>query len=117
MTGPTRKVRQQCWEREQGECARCSRSLAYEYHELHHRRARGAGGSRQPVTNLPGNLIWLDSACHAHIESHRTEALADGFLVAQFETPALVPLLYQSEWSLLSDCGGVTPYNPKDDAT
>ncbi len=114
MTSPTRKVRLVCWVREDRDCGRCSRPLMDG--ELHHRRPRGAGGSRRTETNLPGNLLWLCRECHAYVESHRRAAMADGLLVGQLETPSLVPLLYRGRWSLLDDDGGVTPYLPGDAA-
>lgn len=50
--------------------------------ELHHRRPRGAGGSRREDTNLAANGICSCRKCHAAAESDRTEAYARGWLIS-----------------------------------
>lgn len=67
--------------------------------QIHHRRARGMGGSRDPLTSSPANGLTLcggpfnGSQCHEHIESHRTWALDHGFLVRQGVDPASVAVV------------------------
>ena len=107
MTGPTAAVRDLVYGRDQYRCARCG--LADGPFALHHRRPRAAGGSKDPATNLPGNLILLcELVCHRAVESHRQAALGMGWLVPQGQTPALVPLLYRSHWACLSNTGDIT---------
>jgi hypothetical protein len=59
------------------------------HYEIHHRRPRGMGGSRDPKTNSPANLILLCPDHHAWVESNRTEALEMGFLVPQGHDPVM----------------------------
>lgn len=50
------------------------------------------GGSQLPDTNEIENLIMVCEGCHLHVESHRTWAYDNGFLVRQNGVPAAVPL-------------------------
>jgi hypothetical protein len=64
---------------------------------LHHRRARGSGGSKDSATNGPANLLYLCGSgtsphCHGWIESHRTAAYNAGWLVHSWDDPARVPV-------------------------
>ena len=89
--------------RHYGKCARCDDLIRGERGldwVVHHRRARGAGGSRREDTNSPANLVPLcgpgvDNDCHGHVESHRAEALTFGWLVPQGADPATVPVLIE----------------------
>ena len=76
--------------------------------QIHHRRPRGAGGSKAPAVNRPGNGIFICEPCHRLIESHRDAARAAGLLVSLHESqPANVPIVYRGEPALLDDFGGV----------
>lgn len=85
-TGPTDEVRAIVYERDKGRCALCE-GYASAVH-WHHRRPRGMGGSRDPQTNSPANLILLHPDCHSWVESRREEALEQGLLVPQGRNPA-----------------------------
>lgn len=74
---------------------------------LHHRRARGAGGSRRDDTNTASNGVAVCPLDHARIESRRAESLSTGWLVRQTQSPALVPILLGGRFVLLSDDGGI----------
>jgi hypothetical protein len=50
------------------------------------------GGDKRSDTNSPANLVCVDPDCHRHIEEHRSEALSQGFLVAQSADPATWPI-------------------------
>lgn len=67
-----------------GRCLRCGRPGS----QIHHRLPRGAGGTSNPKINSPSNLVWLDFACHAEIESHRTVSYRTGWLVRRGADPA-----------------------------
>lgn len=71
----------------------------------HHRRPRGAGGSRRKDTNLPANSLAVCRSDHDYIESHREEALRYGWLVLQAETPDEIPVLRRGVWVLLDNGG------------
>lgn len=88
-TGPTPATVELVWERDAGRCARCGKPLRRDDRgqswSLHHRMARGAGGSRSLWVNLPGNLVLLDGSgvtgCHGDIESDRGLSYDTGWLV------------------------------------
>lgn len=105
-TGPTPAIRALVKAREDDACAICGRRTAP--FQIHHRRPRGIGGTRRLDTNSPANLVLLDD-CHAGIESHRTVAYLNGWLVPQQADPALVPFLYRGRMVLLTELGAVEP--------
>jgi 5-methylcytosine-specific restriction protein A len=78
--------------------------------QIHHRRARGMGGSTDPEANLPANLIYVCAACHAFIESHRTWALEMGYLVRQGTRPSTVPIAYRHDVVYLTDDGSISQF-------
>lgn len=115
-TGPTPAVRALVADRDGGACARCGLLITRDW-SLHHRVPRGAGGSRRPELNLPGNLVLLcghatsPEGCHQHIEANRREAQRTGYLISKLGQldPADVPLLYHgAAWVRLDHHGGIT---------
>lgn len=57
------------------------------------------GGTRQPNTNSPSNLILLCGdgvqGCHGHIEQNRASARIEGYNVPQFvANPESIPVKY-----------------------
>lgn len=76
--------------------------------ELHHRRPRGAGGTKAPAVNRAANALAVCQPCHQLIESQRAAARAAGFLVSLHEThPAQIAVLYRnSRLVILDDFGG-----------
>lgn len=103
MSGPTRAGRHVVIARDQGRCVCCGVEVCdpetftpWRQFSLQHRRARGAGGSKDPVTNSSVNLIVLcgtgTTECHGWVELHRVEAQHVGFAVAQWQDPELVPV-------------------------
>lgn len=110
MTGFSKLVREIIFDRADGCCERCGRRT-YDM-QAHHRRPRGAGGSRRPETNQPANGLLLDSECHLWVESNRAAALSDGLLVAQGDTPATVPVFRRGVYVWLGDDGSITHVRP-----
>jgi 5-methylcytosine-specific restriction protein A len=104
-TGFTPATRQLVLERADGRCERCtSNRLA----DLHHRRPRGAGGSRDPLTNTAANAAALCRPCHSWAEGNRTKALMDGWLLRQGQSPVDIPVLYHNRhWVYLTADGGM----------
>jgi hypothetical protein len=76
-------------ERSGGVCEVCRGSAE----QIHHRQPRAMGGTRRPGVHMPANLLHVCAACHRHIESHRSAALLNGWLVRQGQDPAVVPVL------------------------
>lgn len=75
--------------RDDDRCAWCNRKIRGERGvdwSVHHRRARGSGGTSLAWVNLPGNGVLLcgsgTTLCHGLIESQRAGAVEDGFLVS-----------------------------------
>lgn len=76
--------------------------------EQHHRRPRGAGGTRRESANLASNALAACSPCHAFIESNRALARERGWLIPQAEDfPETVPVLINRARCLLEDDGTV----------
>lgn len=88
-TGPDRATVDLVRARDGDECRRCHR----EYQQIHHRKPRGMGGTRDPLINSPSNLVCVCQTCHHWIETHRSDALRDGWLVSQWADPQRVPLV------------------------
>ena len=105
MTGFPKAVREQVLNRATQHCEACGQaSNAYQWH---HRRPRGAGGSKASDTNTSANCLLLCPPCHALIESRREFAIDRGWLVRQGFDPAEVPVIYQCSWAILDADGGV----------
>lgn len=65
------------------------------------------GGTARQDNNGMAALILLCASCHAHVESHRTRALTDGYLVPQHADPLTAPLMWHGRRSLLGADGSV----------
>ena len=91
----------------------CEATFAYDCNgraeQMHHRRARGMGGTKRSDANSPANLVHICSVCHAAIESHRKSARDRGFLISQHNaSPAShIGVWRRGVWVLLDDLGGV----------
>jgi hypothetical protein len=116
----TVKTRRLILDRDDCSCALCGILVAnpIDYsplreYSLQHRRARGAGGSRDKATSSPANGVVLCgdgvSGDHGYVETHPQWALSRGYRVPQGLDPATVPLWHHAlGWVLLTAAGGVT---------
>lgn len=86
-------------------CERCG--LPASDLQDHHRRPRGMGGSRRPDTNTASNAGRICGSCHRIVESYRSQAYDEGWLVKSSRSPLAVPILYRGQWHLLDDEGFV----------
>lgn len=71
-------------ERDRGLCAWCGKAVQGERGRdwsIHHRRPRASGGTSLDWVNGAANGVTLHQTCHEDVESHRTRALALGFLI------------------------------------
>jgi hypothetical protein len=91
-------TRKRIWVRDAGGCQWCGLPIheGQEY-SIQHRRARGAGGSSRPETDLDGNGVLMHgtgtTGCHGHVEKYREESRARGFTLWQScPVPADVPI-------------------------
>ena len=104
MTGPTKVVRAIVAERADFWCEVCG--APEPEGQLHHRRPRGMGGSRDARTNFPSNLLWTCARCNTHaIEANRPAAYICGWLVKQGADPSKVPVLIEGTYWYLDDEG------------
>lgn len=89
-TGPSAETRAVVHARSGGWCERasCKRQAV----QIHHRRPRGAGGSKAADTNLASNLLDLCLEDHDWIEHNRTAAKALGLLLPSRSCPAEEPV-------------------------
>lgn len=74
-------------------CERCGVNVQWIPRHVHHRRARGMGGSSRPDVHSPANLVLLCEPCHGDIHGHPFEAREAGWTVRQGADPARVPVL------------------------
>lgn len=92
--------------RDGGHCLNCGGPA----HDIHHRNARGMGGSSDPAIHHPSNLVSLCRPCHNYFEGNPTVArklgwkLSGKFNTKAPETVAIVDLRDRS-W-LLDDVDG-----------
>ncbi|URM87380.1 HNH endonuclease [Gordonia phage Banquo] len=103
-TGPDARTVAAARERAGGLCERCGFA---ECQQVHHRRPRGMGGTRDQAANALSNLFYVCYPCHRWIEENRAEALEDGYLVSRLSpvAPADVPVLYRGTKRYMNDEG------------
>ena len=84
-----------------GQCERCR---AHPTVDLHHRRPRGMGETKNPDIHIPANLTALCRDCHGWVESNRKVALEQGWLISQHDTrePYEIPIYTHGSWYLIN---------------
>ena len=100
----TDEVRNAIRKRAKDRCEMCGTVASY--HQVHHRRPRGMGGSKDPASGTAANGLWVHPSCHTKIESNREQAYEKGYLVRQGQDPAKVPVKIGRFWYLLDENGG-----------
>lgn len=73
--------------------------------QLHHRRPRGAGGTKRASTALASNGLALCGPCHHWCEMNRTESMKLGYLVSQYWEPSNVAVCLDGRFVFLTDSG------------
>lgn len=101
-TGPTTLSAATVFERAGGLCEVCGGAGS----DIHHRKPRGAGGTRDGAINALSNLTLLCRRDHARVESERALAYERGWLVHSWDEPGLVPFLRLGRFCLFDDVGG-----------
>ena len=105
-TGPDPEARRLVAARSGGVCERCRRALAV---DVHHRRARGMGGTGAAGINSLSNLVHLCRACHGWVEADLGAASASGWKIPLGEDPAVastVPVVdVNGQETILTDAG------------
>lgn len=102
-------LRDQAYQRAHGRCEITGAPLGDNW-ALHHRRPRGAGGTRRPDTHVASNVLALTHAVHnlATRSVHLDLAWSRprGYLLGQWQVPRLEPVwLLGRRWVLLLDNG------------
>ncbi len=119
-TGPDKATVNAVRKRDGYQCVRCGgachgrRGVDW---SIQHRRARGSGGTRRPDANEPQTLILLcgsaTTGCHGYVESHRDEALANGWAVRLNDDPLTKPVQHWVHgWVYLTADGRWTTRRP-----
>jgi hypothetical protein len=112
FTPKTRKLAYARWD---GRCAWDGDWMHPKAFVVQHRRARGAGGSSDPLTVSPANAVAMHSSCHEYVEAHPGEAGIRGFRVAQGTDPRSRSLLiWTGERVYLTDEGGYVAAEPEE---
>lgn len=88
--------------RAKGLCENCGQQRGT---EIHHRRTRGMGGSSDPATNSPANLMLLCGDCHRWATVNPKEALDVGVNVPQGFDPSEVEVVIAGELTYLTPDG------------
>jgi 5-methylcytosine-specific restriction protein A len=91
-TGVPLAVRKEVKARAGMRCERCGKNLPRGGH-IHHRRAKGMGGSRMPDTHTLPNLAFLCRECHQETHLYVTKAHIGGWIVWSWEDPAQIPVV------------------------
>ena len=92
-TGPSKDTRYAVVTRSRGRCERCGRGGDFWLgQDIHHRKPRRMGGTRDPEINSTANLVLLCRACHDDVESHRTQGAKDGWILSARQEPSMVPV-------------------------
>lgn len=110
-TGPSSDVVTAILDRAGFSCEVCAVMLGDRRGEdwsVHHRRPRQMGGSRWGGINLPSNLLVVCGSgvdgCHGVIESHRSGAVAAGWLVlSRIDSATVALLIHRERWVYLTD--------------
>lgn len=73
--------------------------------DLHHRDARGMGGSSDPSLDCASNALHVCREGHRYAEEHPEESFEKGWRVRTGFSPRAQKVLYMGLWATLSDEG------------
>ena len=100
----TTKIRGLIQDRAKHRCELCGTPLR-EAGQIHHRRPRGMGGTKNPESRSAANGLYLHLKCHQVIEQNRSDAREYGWIVPQGLNPRDVPVRLHHGWVLLNEDG------------
>lgn len=102
----TEKTKELIRDRSKGQCELCGAPAVWPM-QIHHRKPRGMGGTKNPASRSPANGLYLHFRCHERIERNREEGLGYGWLVRQSGESEQEPVLLHYGWVLLNSDGTV----------
>lgn len=109
----TEKTRDLIRARAKDRCELCG--IRVQDAQIHHRQARGMGGSRDTDCRSAANGLYLHDRCHERIERNRTEAYENGWLVHKWESSGGKPVKMWDGWWMLADDGSLEPVGSRQD--
>jgi len=83
--------RQATWDYWRGRCGACGELLG-ELGVVHHRKAKGMGGTSDPDKDKPPRTIPLHDSGHKWVHANPKLARQYGLIVPQWADPATVPV-------------------------
>lgn len=104
----TDKTRHLIQARAQHRCELCGTAIRTAG-QIHHRKARGMGGTKNPESKSASNGLYVHLKCHAKIEQNRSIAYDNGWLVHNWDSSEDSPVLMWDGWKLLNSDGTLTP--------
>jgi 5-methylcytosine-specific restriction protein A len=104
----TENARSEIISRAAGKCEKCD-GIVRSGGQIHHRKARGMGGTKSLESRSLANGLYVHPSCHAWIESHRAEAYENGWLVHSWQASVEVPVMRGHQKVLLTEDGRVVP--------
>ena len=103
----TEKTRKVIRTRAQDRCELCGTRCTDG--QIHHRRPRGMGGTKNLLSRSVSNGLYVHFRCHHMIEMNRAKALENGWLIRQSDDPESEPVRLHSGWVVLNPDGSVSP--------
>lgn len=102
--------------RDDDRCARCGGWGDWRGFQFHHRLPRRMGGTSNPKVELPSNGVMLCADCHDWIESHRTLATLQGWILRDGHDPSKRPITH-AQWGtvVLNIDGSITMHDRKEE--
>lgn len=117
-------VRRAILVRDDGACVSCGRHVVdptsgtpYGEHSIQHRRARGMGGTKDPLASSVANGVLLcgsaTTGCHGRVESNPAWATDHGYRIPQGADPRLLPVWQCNRgMTFLTATGEYSPLGP-----
>jgi len=103
----TDKTRHLIRDRAKHRCELCGTAIR-EAGQIHHRKPRGMGGTKDLQSRSAANGLYVHLKCHAKIESERWKAYQNGWLVRQDDVSEETPVLMWDGWKTLNPDGTLT---------
>lgn len=115
-TGPTPDVIETVRQRD-GACLRCGSWNPVFGLDPHHRKLKGAGGTRDPRIHYPSVLVTLCRECHTHVHDvDRAGAERDGWIVRSLDAALTTPVQSYRGRLWLDDLGRALVNSPTGEA-